>query len=96
MIPFTQYLRPDGRKVSLEIEAPAEVEAMAKRLMDHGWRFECEVLTTGECSFTIVGEDPETGEEGDLAIETGPNDATVQDMVARLMRSGMLLLWAAQ
>lgn len=91
MIPFTQYLRPDGRAVSVTFDAPPEVEAQAKRLLDHGWRFTCEVLATGEVSFAIEGED-ETGEIGDLVIELGSNDATVQFMVARLMAAGVTLL----
>ena len=54
MIPFTQYLLPNGRKEPQNIERPAEIEALATRFIDSGGRYECEVLRTGEVSLTAV------------------------------------------
>ena len=49
-IPFTQYLRPDGRKRAVEIDMSKEVEDLAKRFIAAGGRYECEELTTGHAS----------------------------------------------
>ncbi len=50
MIPFTQFMMPDGRQVENTIERPAEIEEKAKALINAGYRFEIEVLNTGEIS----------------------------------------------
>lgn len=81
MIPFTQYLLPDGRKKSVSIERPDEIETRARRLIDAGYRFECEVLTTGDISLTVV--DPY--DEGDIAIEVVSNGPEVPVAVDRLV-----------
>ena len=47
MIPFTQYKRPDGRKVPTGIERPAAIEMMAQRLIKQGFHFEIEDLGNG-------------------------------------------------
>jgi hypothetical protein len=83
-IPFTQYLRPDGRKASATIERPAEVEAIAQELIGRGVRFEVEHLRTGEASFEAVVTD----EEGDvvtIAIEIVENGPPVPEAVDRLI-----------
>lgn len=49
-IPFTQFLRPDGRQRATSIDRPAEVEGLAQHLRKVGVRFEVEELTTGEVS----------------------------------------------
>ena len=82
-IPFTQYLRPDGRKMSVSIERDPVVEAKADWLIAKGYLFECEVLTTGDCSFTIVH--PLRDAEGDLAIEISTNRPDVLLAVDRLV-----------
>lgn len=66
-IPFTQFMRPDGRPVEVSIERPDHVAAKAKSIIDRGYRFECEHLTTGEVSLTVAGEDD------DLDIEICSN-----------------------
>jgi hypothetical protein len=45
-IPFTQYLRLNGRKRPVEIDRPEEIEAIARRFIESGGRYECEELTT--------------------------------------------------
>jgi hypothetical protein len=58
---FTQYLRPNGRRRGVEVDRSPEIEAMAKRFVVAGGRYECEALTTGHASLTAVhavdGED---------------------------------------
>ena len=70
---FTQYLRPDGRTTPVTIDMDEEIERKADKIIEAGYRFECEVLTTGHVSFTI--HDPREVE--DVAIKVVPNDETV-------------------
>lgn len=70
-IPFTQYLRPDGRRRETEIERPAEIEALAEAFISSGGKFECEELMTGEVSLTavhLVEDEPD-----DIAIQVAKN-----------------------
>jgi hypothetical protein len=82
-IPFTQYLRPDGRRAQVEIDMPEEIERKAQQIIAAGYVFEVEHLTTGHASLTIA--DPSKGE--DVAIEVVPNGPAVPDAVERLVRS---------
>jgi len=80
MIPFTQYKLPDGRRVEISIERPTSVAEKARQIIDAGYVFECEVLTTGDVSLTIT--DPE---EGDLAFQVCANGEAVPGAVDRLV-----------
>jgi hypothetical protein len=84
-IPFTQYMLPDGRKVPVSVERPAEIEGMAQQFIEMGGRFECEMLSTGQISLTAVCEID--GEEQDAEIEICANGPSVPDAVDRLVRS---------
>jgi hypothetical protein len=66
-IPFTQFMRPNGRQVDVSIDRPADIAAKAQSIIDRGFRFECEHLTTNEVSLTIAGKDD------DLDIEICAN-----------------------
>jgi hypothetical protein len=86
-IPFTQYLRPDGRRTDVSIDRPADVEAMANVFISAGGCFECEELLTGHASLTAVfplNEGPE-----DIAIEVVPNGPPVEAAVDRLVASAV-------
>jgi len=48
---------PDGRKTPVTIDRPEEISSKAQAIIAAGYRFECEMLTTGEVSFTITDED---------------------------------------
>jgi len=54
MIPFTQYLLPDGRTRPEEIDRSPEIEAMACALIADGCVFEIEMLSTGEISLEVL------------------------------------------
>jgi hypothetical protein len=56
MIPFTQYLRPNGTKRATGIEASPELSAKAQAIIDAGFRFECEVLSNGYVHLTISND----------------------------------------
>lgn len=81
-IPFTQYLRPDGKKQLIFIDRPDEIATVAKHVTDKGFRFEAEVLTTGHVSLTVF--DPE--DEVDIAIKVVPNGPEVVEAVDELVR----------
>jgi hypothetical protein len=84
-IPFTQYLLPDGRKQVIAIKATAETGEKAKKLIEQGYRFECEILRDlRTVSLTVVGPN----DEGDVACEIcarGPRriPPAVQRLVTR-------------
>ena len=83
-IPFTQYLRPDGRKRPCWIDMPPEVEALAFGFIDRGGWFEVEELTTGHASLTacrMVDDEPQ-----DIAIRVVENGPPVVPAVEALVR----------
>lgn len=86
-IPFIQYLRPLGQPKPVEIDRPAEIEAMADAFLKAGGRYECEVLTTGEVSFTAVKSIDD--EERDIAIEICENGPSVLMAVDELIKRSM-------
>jgi hypothetical protein len=79
-IPFTQYLRPNGRKRPVEIDRPKEIEAIACRFIASGGHYECEALTTGHASLTAVKFDR------DVCIELRMNGPDVPVAVDKLVR----------
>jgi hypothetical protein len=92
MIRFTQYLRPDGRPVPVDVDRSAEVERRAEALSAADVRLEAEVLPTGEVSFTAERED-EDGEVESLASEIVQNGPAVLDAVDRLITTAYCKLW---
>ena len=56
-IPFTQYVLPHGRTRVETIDRPPNIEAMASDFIAGGGKYECEILTTGEVSFTAMKVD---------------------------------------
>jgi hypothetical protein len=84
-IPFTQYLRPDGRQRRTAIEMPEEIEALAFKFIEAGGWFEVEELTTGHASLTacyIVDSEPQ-----DIATRVVDNGPPVVDAVADLVQA---------
>jgi len=80
-IPFTQYLRPHGRAVPVSIDRPDEVSSLAQRIIDRGFRFEVEHLTTGHASLTIAG--PDDDEDIELVMNGPSVPAAVDNLVKR-------------
>lgn len=78
-IPFTQYMRPNGRPVPVTIDRPDEISSLAERIIESGYRFECEHLMTGHASFTIAGPDD------DLDIEVVRNGPDVPVAIDRMV-----------
>ena len=86
-IPFTQYMRPNGRAVGTSIAVSPEVHALASKLISNGLRFECEVLATGQVSLTITH--PEHGDLDIRLVSNGPGvREAVEDMVVCYSKTG--------
>lgn len=86
-IVFTQFMRPSGRPVRVEIDRPAEVEKVADVLGRLGCRFECEVLTTGAVSFTVEIDDRVLAHR---VCHNGPEvPPTVDDLIAEADRNAI-------
>lgn len=86
-IPFTQYLRPNGRRVDVAIDRPKEIEDLANELMEKGVRFECEHLQTGHASLTAVHPKAEKDDMGDIAIRVVPNGEAVPGAVDEVVKA---------
>ncbi|WP_230280234.1 hypothetical protein [Croceicoccus sp. Ery15] len=80
IIPFTQFVAPNGHRRPVTIEVSDDTAAKARLIIQRGFAFECEVLMSGEVSLTIT--DPE---EGDLDIEVVMNGPGVREAVERLV-----------
>lgn len=90
-IAFTQFLRPNGRRQTITIERPAEVEEQAAKLAAAGARFEIEELMTGMVSIEILVADPENVDEPHtLALELAQNGPQVPNAVDLAVRNALL------
>lgn len=92
-VPFTQFLRPDGRQIGVWIDRSPEVAEIARALAADGVRFEVEHLMTGEASFEAV-RDGSDGEPDSLASEIVPNGPGVPEAVDRLVREAAAVIAA--
>ena len=85
MIPFTQFLRPDGRQTEVTIDRPKEIETIAHELIEKGCRFECEVLMNDMCSFTVEHPDWKKDELGPIVILVCANGPKVLETIDELV-----------
>lgn len=85
-IPFTQYLRPNGRPQPGFFSVDGDTYALARKIIEAGYVFEAEVLTTGEVSFTVSD-----GEE-DYAIQVCPNGPETAQAIVTLTKEAAELL----
>jgi hypothetical protein len=84
MIQFTQFLRPTGRPVDVEIERPGEIEGLADALVGIGAKFEVEVLSTGLVSFECLLHGDDDPLLSNQLCENGPEvPDIVDDLVKR-------------
>ena len=71
IIPFTQYMMPDGRKKKGEIDRPDSIGQKAADIIAHGYRFEIEMLSTSFISMTIFNIKTEEDDEIQV-VSNGP------------------------
>jgi len=81
VIPFTQFVRPNGRQRPTFITRPAEIEARAKAIVALGYVFEIEELTTGEASMEVVHAQTKAVLCHGLCKNGPAIPATVDDMI---------------
>ena len=72
-IPYTQFMLPDGRRVPKTMDRPEPIENRAQDIIEEGFEFQMEILTTGEVSMTIFDPYKET----DVAIQICDNGPAV-------------------
>lgn len=72
-IPFTQYLRPNGRKTQVTIERPKEVIEKAQAIMLKGFSFEIEELMNGMVSMTVEKPYDDNGPIAHKVCKNGPD-----------------------
>lgn len=53
-IPFTQFLRPNGKQIPVLIDMPADVESLAAEFIARSGVFEIEELSTGLISMEAL------------------------------------------
>jgi len=53
-VPFTNYLRPNGRREETEMPVSLDLADKVDAILDKGLKFESEYLSTGDWSFTIA------------------------------------------
>ena len=90
-IPFTQFLRPDGRKkpVTFDVE-DASIEAeQAQRLIDADCEFSCEELMTGTVVLYVSWPAGMSYKDDDMCVELTSNGPEVRDAVSRLLAQGV-------
>lgn len=83
-IPFIQFMLPDGRQEEtiLTAESPSTAKMASEILMTKRYRFECEVLRTGQVSVTCADRQ----EEEDIAIEICQNGPAVPVAVSKMVK----------
>ena len=93
-VPFTQYIPPNGHREQVEIDRPEEIEAIACRFIASGGRYECEILTTRQVSFTAAKKI--RGEWQDIAIAVGKNEqGEIMQLVDQVIRQSEQYIEAA-
>jgi len=81
MIPFTQFMMPDGRREAVTIERTPEIELMAHRIIAAGYAFEIEMLSDYKSiSMEIINK-----RERVLAADICENGPQVPPMIDRLV-----------
>ena len=72
---------PDGRKRQTAFEVSGATADKARTILDRGWVFEVEILSTMEVSLTV------SDGENDVAIEISPNGMEVPEAIERLIEA---------
>ncbi len=72
-IEFTEFMLPNGKRRPVNIDRPDQIEDKARKIVEAGYVFECEVLRTGMISLTVA--DPH--EDRDVEIVLVPNGPQV-------------------
>ena len=81
---FTQYKMPHGFTEDVTTDSTPEIEAKAHELLDFGFKFDIEMLSTGMISMTCEKE----GEEDEIvAIELSENGPEIREKLISLVNT---------
>lgn len=80
-ITFTQYLRPNGKKLMVVIDMDKDTEDKAIKLIQHGCHFEIEVLNTGLVAMYSYKRD----DEDCISIKLCENGPSIVEGVKELI-----------
>lgn len=80
LLPFTQYIRPDGKKKEIQTEVDDKYREDIQLIFDNDLSFEIEVLMNDMVSMTTTNQ-----EYGDYQIVLSANDMTIKEKVERLI-----------
>ena len=90
LIPFTQYLLPDGETRPMTIELDGDAANKAEEILDSGkYRFEIEMLRTSQISITCF----DTNKEEDVSIEVCANGPPVVDATVRMIETAHKIIF---
>lgn len=81
---FTQYYMPNGRQKHKTFDSDPKTEKLAHEMLDFGFTFDVEILSTGMISMTCMAPDKE---ETCLASEISTNGPEVVEKVQSLVRN---------
>lgn len=84
MIPFVQYMRPHGIPSDVLAPTPDGYEAKVQEILDGGYLFTCEVLTTGEVVL-YVGD----GDGPDITTVISQNGPEIESALKRLIDNAL-------
>jgi len=85
-ITFIQYFKPDGRTRKIDIDRPLDVDRMARDLVRMGYRFEIEILRTGEVHMSVaMGGD-------DFVSRICENGPMVRDNIDSMIREAHMAI----
>ena len=83
-IPFTQFLRPDGRRTSTVIDMPQEIHDLAQEFIAAGGAYTSELLPGDDVS--LCAEFGVEDERRDVVCVVCFNNSSVPDSVEELVR----------
>ena len=84
-IPFTQYLRPDGRKKDVLVDMDPKVEKVAHLIMKKDGYFECEELANGTVVLYCYMNKGQDQDKNLAAMKLCPNGPEIPKAVEELI-----------
>ena len=85
-IPFTEYVPPNGETRPKFVTVSGQDAERAKFIVDFGWKFEVELLSTGLVSMTV------SDGHRDVAIALAKNDNKIYEALSNLITETVLKL----
>jgi hypothetical protein len=83
IVVFTEYVLPDGRKrpKNIRVTSDLEIQSQYKKILNKGYYFDYEILTTGIESITCENSEESIGHE--LVLPPRTIQAAVVDLIQK-------------